>query len=144
MSGPLILRAASTGDVIDHLNAYALVVKDVKACAEFYRDKVGLKLQDLEEDFAYLTFERKGMPGVALVGRKGFTEELPETPRPGETQGYRSYFAAFVEDADQLYEELRAKGVHFVKPPTTRPNGQRYAYFEDPEQNLWEISHFPK
>ncbi|MDA4131655.1 MAG: VOC family protein, partial [Thaumarchaeota archaeon] len=33
---------------------------------------------------------------------------------------------------------------HFVKPPTTQPWGQRIAYFEDPEGNLWEISHFPK
>jgi len=45
---------------------------------------------------------------------------------------------------DREYEELGQKGVHFVKPPTTQPWGQRIAYFEDPEGNLWEISHFPK
>ena len=46
--------------------------------------------------------------------------------------------------AEPTYEELKAKGVHFIKPPTTFPWGQRIAYFEDPEGNLWEISHFIK
>ncbi len=33
--------------MIDHLNADALTVRDVKKYAGFYRDKVGLKLQEL-------------------------------------------------------------------------------------------------
>jgi catechol 2,3-dioxygenase-like lactoylglutathione lyase family enzyme len=75
----------------------------------------------------------------------GFAEEISEHDvRPRERMAYRNYFAVFVEDTDRLYEELRGKGVHFVKTPTTRSSGQRYAYFEDPEGNLWEISHFPK
>jgi catechol 2,3-dioxygenase-like lactoylglutathione lyase family enzyme len=49
-----------------------------------------------------------------------------------------------VEDADRLHEELSRKGVHFVAPPTTRPEGRRFAFFEDPEGSLSEISHFPK
>ncbi|MDG6994724.1 MAG: VOC family protein [Nitrososphaerota archaeon] len=40
--------------------------------------------------------------------------------------------------------DLKSKGVHFIKPPTTHPWGQRIAYFEDPEGNLWEISTFLK
>jgi len=56
----------------------------------------------------------------------------------------RNYFAVFVDDTDRLYQELRGKGVRFVTSPTSRPNGQRYAFFEDPEGNLWEISHLPK
>ncbi len=131
--------------MIDHLNAYALAVHDVRRCAEFYEKKVGLELKELEDDFAYLTFPGLAKPGVALVSQKGVAEELSEEQvRPGQRMSYRGYFAVFVDDADRLYEELRAKGVRFVKPPATRPNGQRYAYFEDPEGNLWEISHFPK
>ncbi len=131
--------------MIDHLNAYALAVHDVRRCAEFYEKKVGLELKELEDDFAYLTFPGMAKPGVALVSQIGVAEELSEEQlRPGQRMSYRGYFAVFVEDADRLYEELKAKGVPFVKRPATRPNGQRYAYFEDPEGNLWEISHFPK
>ncbi|HYM39243.1 MAG TPA: VOC family protein [Thermoplasmata archaeon] len=131
--------------MIDHLNAYALAVQDVRTCAEFYEKKIGLELKELQDDFAYLTFPDMAKPGVALVSQKGVGEELSEGQvRPGERMACRGYFAVFVDDADRLYKELKAKGVHFVKAPTTRPHGQRYAYFEDPEGNLWEISHFPK
>jgi len=39
--------------MIDHLNAYALTVRDVKLCAEFYRDKLGLKLKEISATFSY-------------------------------------------------------------------------------------------
>lgn len=144
MPNPLI-RSGPPRAVIDHLNAYALAVQDVRTCAEFYRDALGLTLKELDDEFAYLTFPDMAKPGVALVSQKGVAEELSEEQvRPGQKMSTRGYFAVFVEDADRLYGELKAKGVHFVQPPTTRPNGQRYAYFEDPEGNLWEISHFPK
>ncbi len=131
--------------MIDHVNAYAIAVHDVRKCAEFYRDKLGFQLKEFQEDFAYLTFGPKGSPGIALVGFRGLESELADPGKKPATGGLsRSYFATFLEDADREYEELRKKGVHFVTPPTSRPNGQRYAFFEDPEGNLWEISHFPK
>ncbi len=131
--------------MIDHVNAVALAVRDVKKCAEFYRDKVGFKLEVLETDFAYLKIGDKGLAGVALVSMDGFAKEIVEKQvRSRLDAGPRNYFAVFVEDTDRLYNELSGKGVHFVTPPTTRPSGQRYAFFEDPEANLWEISHFPK
>ena len=64
--------------------------------------------------------------------------------RPEEEAIHRTYFAVFLDDVDKEYEELRSRGVNFVKPPTTHPWGQRIAYFEDPEGNLWEISTFLK
>ena len=130
---------------IDHLNAYALSVRDVKQCAEFYRDKIGMDLKELSDEFAYLTFGSKGTPGVALVSAAGLAQEIPrDRVRPEERLLQRNYFAVFLENADRAYEELSKRGVRFVQPPKTRPNGQRYAFFEDPEGNLWEISHFPK
>ena len=131
--------------MIDHVNAYALSVRDVTQCAEFYRDRLGFQLKELSEDFAYLTFGPKGSPGLALVSAAGVAAELTERAKALALEGFsRGYFAVFLEDTDRAYEELRGKGVHFVTPPTTRPSGQRFAFFEDPEGNLWEISHFPK
>ena len=130
---------------LDHVNAYALTVRDVIRCAEFYRDKLGLKLQELSDNFAYLKFGEKGGPGLALVSADGLAREIPRgRVRPEEKLLHRNYFAVFLDDADRAYQELSKNGVRFVQPPATRPNGQRYAFFEDPEGNLWEISHFPK
>ena len=131
--------------MFDHVNAFALTVRNVRICAEFYRDKLGFKLQELEDEFAYLKFGEKGGPGLALVSADGLAREIPpERVRASENLVNRNYFAVFLEDADRAYEELRLKGVRFLQPPATRSNGQRFAFFEDPEGNLWEISHFPK
>jgi len=131
--------------MIDHVNAFALAVRDVKKCAEFYRDNLGFDLKVMENDFAYLMIGEKGGPGLALVSFDGFAQEIPDREIGLRAESIRpSYLAVFVEDTDREYEELSGKGVHFVVPPATRASGQRWAYFEDPEGNLWEISHFPK
>ena len=149
-NGPILRNIKSAirtshDSMIDHVNAVALAVRDVKKCAEFYRDKIGFKLEVLEDDFAYLAIGAKGLLGIALVSLDGFAAEISEKhARPREKVAPRNYFAVFVEDTDRLYEELKGKGVRFVTLPTNRPNGQRYAFFEGPEGNLWEISHFPK
>jgi lactoylglutathione lyase len=118
-------------------------VRDVDKCVSFYSEKLGFAIKDREKDFAYLVF---GVgPGLALVSIESAVNLISETQiRPKEEALHRNYFAVFVEDVDKEYGDLKAKGVHFVKPPTTHPWGQRIAYFEDPEGNLWEISHFVK
>jgi len=131
--------------MIDHLNAYALSVKDLEKCVAFYRDKMGFTLKDKESDFAYLVFDNKGGPGLALVSVESAAKVISQDHiRPKEDTIHRNYFAVFVDDVDKEYQELSGKGVHFVNPPTTHPWGQRIAYFEDPEGNLWEISTFIK
>ena len=131
--------------MIDHLNAYVLVVRDLEKCLAFYRDKLGFKLEHKEEGFAYLTFTGQGGAGLALSSIDGAVKLISESQiRPNEKAIHRNYFAVFLKDVDTEYEELKAKGVHFIKPPTTFPWGQRIAYFEDPEGNLWEVSHFIK
>jgi lactoylglutathione lyase len=131
--------------MIDHLDAYVLPVKDLEKCIAFYRDKLGLQLKDKQDDFAYLVFGKMGGPGVGLLKMESAAKLISEAQvRPDEDAIHRTYLAVFVEDVDKEYGELEAKGVHFVKPPMTHPWGQRIAYFEDPEGNLWEISHFLK
>jgi lactoylglutathione lyase len=131
--------------VIDHLNAHVLSVKDLEKCVAFYRDAMGFTLKDRQDDFAYFVFDKKGGAGLGLVAVESAAKMISqEHVRPKEDTIHRDYFAVFVDDVDKEYEELRGKGVHFVNPPTTHPWGQRIAYFEDPEGNLWEISTFLK
>ena len=131
--------------MIDHVNAYVLVVRDFEKSLSFYRDKLGFKLKNREEDFAYFVFGSETGPGIAILGIESAAKVISEAHiRPKLETIHRNYFAVFLNDVDKEYEALRARGVHFVKPPTTFPWGQRIAYFEDPEGNLWEISHFLK
>ena len=120
--------------MIDHVNAVVLPVRDVEKCASFYRDKLGFKLNHKDDESAFLAIGGKGGLLLVLVSVNEVARLISEEQvRPGEETIHRTYYAVFVEDVDREYEELRKKGVHFVKPPTTQPWGQRIAYFEDPE-----------
>ncbi len=68
-------------------------------------------------------------------------EELLVSVTEGSCEGGpRVLLAAGVEDVDAAYEQLLAKGVTFLRPPTNQPWGLRTAHFADPEGNLWEIN----
>ena len=132
--------------MFDHINALVLPVLDVKSCAFFYRDKLGLNLEQLENDEAYLTFSAKGATVLALKSINLVAREISkERIKPEENEGVkRTHLVVFVDDVDKEYNELMQKGVHFVNAPTTKEGGWRTAHFEDPERNLWEISQRPK
>ncbi len=130
--------------MIDHINALVLPVRDVKTCALFYRDKLGLSLEQLEENEAYLTMGRNA-PVLALKSIGLVSKEISEERiRPDLDSIKRTHFVVFVDDIDKEYKELREKDVHFVNTPSTKDDGWRTAHFEDPEGNLWEISQKPK
>lgn len=132
--------------MIDHVNAVVLPVRDVEKCAAFYAEKLGFGLNFKDAESAFLSIDgKKGGLVLGLIAMTTVTDLISETQvRPSEDSIHRTFYAVFVEDVDAEYRELEAKGVHFVKPPTTHPWGQRIAYFEDPEGNLWEISTFLK
>jgi lactoylglutathione lyase len=132
--------------MIDHVNAVVLPVRDVEKCTSFYRDKLGFKLNNKDAESAFFSIDgKKGGLVLGLISVNEVAKLISEKQvRPKEDAIHRTYYAVFVDDVDREYEELKAKGVRFIKPPTTQPWGQRIAYFEDPEGNLWEISHFPK
>ncbi len=138
-------RAGSFDAMIDHLNAVVLPVRDLEKCSSFYSSKLGFKLKNKDENSAFFGIgDREGVI-LGLISIDNVAELISEEEvRPREETIHRTYYAVFVDDVDREYQDLKRKGVHFVKPPTTQPWGQRIAYFEDPEGNLWEISHFSK
>lgn len=123
------------------VNAIVLFVRNFEACEKFYKDILGLKVKST--DVGFVAFELKGDQELALmnleVASRMISEEVIQPAKEGLR---RTLLATFVEDTDKTYEELKAKGVEFVKLPATQPWGQRTAYFKDPDGNLWEISHF--
>ena len=140
-----VTRAGVFDAMIDHLNAVILPMRDLEKFASFYSEKLGFKLKNKDENSAFFGLGEKERVILGLISIDNIAELISEEQvRPLEETIHRTYYAVFVDDADREYEELKRKGVHFVKPPTTQPWGQRVAYFEDPAGNLWEISHFPR
>ncbi len=130
--------------MINRINALVLVVRDVENCALFYRDKLGFNLDQLERDEAYLTVGSGGGIVLALKSLDLAAKQIsPERIRPQQETVKRTHCVVFVTDVDAEYSDLSRKGVHFLNPPKTLPDGWRTAHFEDPDENLWEIAQRP-
>jgi catechol 2,3-dioxygenase-like lactoylglutathione lyase family enzyme len=84
-----------------------LSVRDVRAAAEFYANKLGFIVAFTEGEPP--TFAGVNLDRVQIFLSRG-------TPAP---QGCSAYFV--VGDADQLYEFHRANGVEIVEAPRDQP-----------------------
>ena len=126
--------------MINKINATVLFVENFDACVKFYRDTLGLKVK--ESDVGFTSFDVAGQE-LAIMDLPTACQMISEEViQPQEKGVRRVLLAAFLDNTDEAYEALKAKGVQFIKPPITQPWGQRTAYFNDPDGNLWEISHF--
>lgn len=102
-------------------------VTDIKKAASFYRDVLGLKVRN--EWPNYVIFDLAGTATFAIMlgGKKGRKEGAPNI-----------YLA--VENVDEEYEQLKARGVNFVEPPKKQYWGGYAALFADPDENLFYLT----
>src|SRR5215211_6348788 len=92
-----------------------IVVADMDRSVEFYRDKLGIPLKFQTPEWT--EFET-GATTLALHGG-GVVSATPPTGDPSKQAGSCS-IGFTVEDVDETYEELQAKGIRFVMPPAQR------------------------
>lgn len=106
-----------------------VVVSNMDRSVEFYRDKLGIPLKFQSPDWTEFA---TGATTLALHGG-GIPAQGPPETDPSKTAGACS-IGFSVQDVDKTYEELKAKGVRFVMPPTQRENeGIRLAVAIDPD-----------
>ena len=122
--------------MIRKIEAMVLFVQDLAACTAFYRDTFKLQYQGSDANSASFLLQ-EGLY-LILLSPTGVTDLLGTQPRI--EGGPRGLLAVSVADVDAAYEELKAEGVTFVRPPTDQRWGLRTAHFVDPEGNLWEIN----
>ena len=109
---------------------YAMVmVSDMQRSVEFYRDTLGIALKFQSPDWTeFLT----GTTTLALHGG-GVPQKHSGPPSEGRPAGVCT-IGFNVEDVDKTYEELKAKGVRFVMPPTKQEaEGIKLAVALDPD-----------
>ncbi len=120
--------------------AIELIVRDLATCTTFYRDTLGLQIQESASTSDTVVF-KMGNVYFFLLEASGAAHMISEKPLELRIkEGSGVLLAAGVENVDAAYEELKAKGVTLLKPPTDQPWGLRTAYFADPEGNFWEIN----
>ena len=118
--------------------ATVLFVRDLARCTTFYRDTLGLQVKNSDANsVAFLMEDRYLLLLEVSAAADLISSEANALKIEG---GPRVLLAAGVEDVDAAYEELKAKGVTFLRPPTNQPWGLRTTHFADPEGHLWEIN----
>jgi len=106
-----------------------VVVSDMERSVEFYRDRLGIPLKFQSPDW---TEFQTGATTLALHGG-GVAPSGPPAGDPTKQAGSCS-IGFNVEDVDKAYEELKAKGIRFVMPPTQREGeGIKLAVCIDPD-----------
>ena len=104
--------------MIQQMSFLGLVVKDVAAATTYYRDTLGLQVNQQASipDF-YTQFETNGGAVFAVLG--GFEKEGID--QPFDT-------ALVVADTDEAYNTWRAAGVEMVSEPTDMPFGRTFLF----------------
>jgi len=119
-----------------------LLVQDYKKCFQFYTEQLGLEPIWGDIEGCYASFKvAEGIEGLAI-----FVSDFmaPAVGNADKTQpvGHRekSMISFQVENVDETYQTLQAKGLHFINQPTDMPDwGMRVVHLRDPEENLIEF-----
>jgi predicted enzyme related to lactoylglutathione lyase len=114
--------------MIDGIARVWLPVSEMTAAVAFYRDQLGLKVEEHDGDWAEVR------AGDALIG-------LNATESPAGSGG--AVIAFSVDDLDQTVERLTGDGVEFAGGVSEHPWG-RIAPFRDPDGNDLQVYEPPR
>lgn len=118
----------------------ALVVRDYDEAIAFYCQKLNFTLVEdtyqPEQDKRWVVVQPPGSTGTSLLLARAATPEQEKFI--GYQSGGRVFLFLHTDDFWRDYRAMRAKGIHFVRPPKEEPYGT-VAVFEDLYGNLWDL-----
>ena len=145
MSNSVILRSAgskqTTVDMM-HIESVAIIVNDYDAAIDFFVDAVGFELM---EDSASLTNDGRPKrwvvvrpPGASTSVLLAKADGARQLASVGAQAAGRVGFFLRVDDFDQTYRRMVAKGVQFITEPKVQAYGT-VAVFVDISGNRWDL-----
>jgi catechol 2,3-dioxygenase-like lactoylglutathione lyase family enzyme len=117
------------------LEVVPMPVADVDAAKAFYTEKVGFNLDHDVEPANGMRVVQMTPPGSACSVVIGVGLPLGE---PGSVKGVQ----LVVEDIDAVREAMAGRGVPIGEVKQLGPEGapgSRFAFFEDPDGNMWAV-----
>ena len=113
---------------------YAIVLcEDLDRMKAFYRDLFDFPIAS--ESATGLTFQA----GAVKLSLRQRTRGYDGQGTRSELPGVQLAFLVAPDEVVSCYEQLVAKSVEILEPPTDQPRGHRTVYFADPEGNMLEI-----
>ena len=118
----------------------ALVVRDYDEAIDFYTNKLHFTLLEdtyqPEQDKRWVVVTPPGSKGTSLLLAKASKPEQEDYI--GSQTGGRVFLFLNTDDFWRDYEEMKAKGIEFVRPPKEASYGT-VAVFKDLYGNLWDL-----
>jgi catechol 2,3-dioxygenase-like lactoylglutathione lyase family enzyme len=136
--------------MITKLSHIGLLVRDQNQAYEVYVNKLGFKVQTdmtMDNGFRWLTVTPPGQPDIEIVlsapVEPMFSADLIPHVRALLDNNAMSGGVWEADDCQKTYEELKAKGIEFIKPPTKEFYGVE-ALFRDGCGNWFSLTERPK
>jgi catechol 2,3-dioxygenase-like lactoylglutathione lyase family enzyme len=125
-----------------------VTVNDVDEALGFYRDALGLELQNDvgSGGFRWVTLGSPDQPGVAIVlsePHAGRSQADGDSLQELVTKGVLPMTIFRVDDLDATFEKVRASGAEVLQEPIEQSWGPRDCAFRDPSGNMVRISQAP-
>ncbi|WP_110515894.1 VOC family protein [Herpetosiphon llansteffanensis] len=119
------------------ISAITLFVPDavIQSTTQFYQQTFGLPMVFSDENSMVFQF---GSTLINLLTESAAVELLDPMAVPKANS--RALYTITVSNTDQVYAELRERGVEFINGPIDRSWGVRTASFADPAGHLWELA----
>lgn len=121
----------------------ALVVRDYDEAIEFYTKKLHFSLVEdtyqAEQDKRWVVVSPPGTNGTTILLAKA-SKPIQE-PFIGNQAGGRVFLFLGTDDFDRDYNEMKQKGIEFVREPKVQDYG-KVAVFQDLYGNLWDLVEF--
>lgn len=139
------------GSVISGVRSVAVLVRDAKRSAKWYRDKLGFEIVGLEghtvfvkpkgtsATLIHLCGPCDGWKGDSPGGRTGIWLSSGKIRVRRDEKTGLLLPSSYPEAVEKTYLELWRKGVDFSEPLTTVEWG-KYAILRDPDGNEFELS----
>jgi catechol 2,3-dioxygenase-like lactoylglutathione lyase family enzyme len=115
--------------MITNISIVSVFVKDVDESKKFYVDVLGFEEKDditLGEGYRWCTVVHPTQPELAVnlaIPGPPFAPEMVEAIKRSQDEGGMNGLGLNVDDCQKTFEELSAKGVVFIQPPSPRPYG---------------------
>ncbi len=125
-----------------------VTVNDVDESLGFYRDALGLEVQNDvgSGGFRWVTLGSPDQPGLGIVlsePHAGRSQADGDALQELLTKGVLPMIMFRVNDLDGVFEKVRASGAEVLQEPMDQPWGPRDCAFRDPSGNMVRISQAP-
>ncbi|HAS73115.1 MAG TPA: hypothetical protein DCS67_03115 [Clostridiales bacterium UBA8960] len=121
----------------------ALVVRDYDEAIDFYTKKLHFSLVEdtyqPEQDKRWVVVAPPGSTGTTILLARASSPE--QSAFIGNQSGGRIFLFLGTDDFWRDYEEMKSKGIEFVREPKVQEYGT-VAVFKDLYGNLWDLVQF--